>query len=190
LTAEYRLTAPLGKEELAKLRSGDSVLLSGIVYSARDAAHKRIIETLDRGGKPPFPLEGAVIYYMGPSPAPPGRPIGSAGPTTSGRMDAYAPRLYALGLAASIGKGRRNPETREAMRAHTGVYLGAVGGAGALIAMRITASEVVAYEDLGAEAVRRLTVKDFPLLVINDAHGGELYATPNYKLWAVSSRDT
>lgn len=178
--AEYKLAAPLAKEDLAKLRSGDLVLLSGTVYSARDAAHKRIVDALDKGEALPFDLKGAAVYYMGPSPAPAGRPIGSAGPTTSYRMDAYAPRLYALGLGASIGKGRRNAETREAMRAHTGVYLGATGGAGALISQCITASEVIAYEDLGAEAVRRLTVKDLPLLVINDAHGGELYVTPDY----------
>ncbi len=178
--AEYTLTTPLKKEELAKLRSGDKVLLSGVIYSARDAAHKRIVEALDRGEKPPFDLEGAAIYYMGPSPAPEGRPIGSAGPTTSYRMDAYAPRLYALGLGATIGKGRRNAEVREAMKKYTAVYFGATGGAGALMSLCITACEVIAYEDLGAEAVRRLTVRDLPLLVINDTHGGELYVTPNY----------
>lgn len=177
--ATYTLQTPLQKNDLAALQSGDKVLLSGIIYSARDAAHKRLCEALDKGEELPFDLNGAAIYYMGPAPAPAGHAIGSAGPTTSYRMDAYAPRLYSLGLGASIGKGRRAPAVREAMQQHTGVYLGATGGAGALISKCIVAAEVVAYPDLGAEAVRKLTVKDFPLLVINDAHGGELYVTPN-----------
>lgn len=177
--ATYTLHTPLQKSDLAQLKSGDKVLLNGIIYSARDAAHKRLCDALDRGETLPFPLEGAAIYYMGPAPAPAGHAIGSAGPTTSYRMDAYAPRLYSLGLGASIGKGRRAPAVREAMQRYTGVYLGATGGAGALISKCIVAAEVVAYPDLGAEAVRKLTVKDFPLLVINDSHGGELYVTPN-----------
>lgn len=177
--ATYTLQTPLQKSDLAKLKSGDKVLLNGIIYSARDAAHKRLCEALDKGEALPFDIEGAAIYYMGPAPAPAGHAIGSAGPTTSYRMDAYAPRLYSLGLGASIGKGRRAPAVREAMQQYTGVYLGATGGAGALISKCIVAAEVIAYADLGAEAVRKLTVKDFPLLVINDAHGGELYVTPN-----------
>ncbi len=179
--ATYNLSTPLKKEDLAKLKIGDIVILNGIIYSARDAAHKKIVAALDEGKELPFDLKGAAIYYMGPAPAPEGYAIGSAGPTTSGRMDTYAPRLYSLGLGATIGKGKRTKEVRDAMKEHTGVYLGATGGAGALISKCITASEVVAYEDLGAEAVRKLTVKDFPLVVINDSHGEELFAVPNFK---------
>lgn len=173
--ATHHLTTPLTDEAVAQLRSGDVVFLSGTIYTARDAAHRRLAESLDRGEDLPFDLRGAVIYYVGPSPAPPGRPIGSAGPTTSYRMDSYAPRLHALGLKATIGKGRRNTEVRDALKAHTGAYLGATGGAGALLSQCITAATVIAYDDLGPEAIRELTVKDFPLLVINDCVGGELY---------------
>ncbi|GFM36509.1 Fe-S-containing hydro-lyase [Desulfovibrio psychrotolerans] len=180
--ATYSLTAPLRDEDLRKLRAGDVVRLSGTVYTARDAAHKRLCEQLDNNEEPPFPLQGAVIYYVGPSPAPEGRPIGSAGPTTSYRMDTYAPRLHALGVKASIGKGKRSQAVRNALQEHTGVYFGATGGAGALLSQCITAAEVIAYADLGPEAVRRLTVQDFPLLVVNDSHGNELYAKPNYDL--------
>lgn len=176
--ATYSLTTPLKDEDLNKLTSGDVVLLSGQIYTGRDAAHKRLIEALDQGRPLPFDLKGTAIYYVGPTPPPPGRPIGSAGPTTSGRMDSYAPRLHDLGLKATIGKGKRSKEVREALQRNTAVYFGATGGAGALLSKCITASEVVAYEELGAEAIRRLTVEDFPLLVINDAHGGELYAQP------------
>ncbi len=173
--ATHHLTTPLTDEAVAQLRSGDVVFLSGTIYTARDAAHRRLSEALDRGEDLPFDLRGAVIYYVGPSPAPPGRPIGSAGPTTSYRMDSYAPRLHALGLKATIGKGRRNPEVRDALKQHTAVYLGGTGGAGALLSQCITAAAVIAYDDLGPEAIRELTVKDFPLLVINDCVGGELY---------------
>lgn len=173
--ATHHLTTPLTDEAVAQLRSGDVVFLSGTIYTARDAAHRRLAESLDRGEDLPFDLRGAVIYYVGPSPAPPGRPIGSAGPTTSYRMDSYAPRLHALGLKATIGKGRRNTEVRDALKEHIGVYLGATGGAGALLSQCITAATVIAYDDLGPEAIRELTVKDFPLLVINDCVGGELY---------------
>lgn len=173
--ATHHLTTPLTDEAVAQLRSGDVVFLSGTIYTARDAAHRRLAESLDRGEDLPFDLRGAVIYYVGPSPAPPGRPIGSAGPTTSYRMDSYAPRLHALGLKATIGKGRRNTEVRDALKEHTGVYLGATGGAGALLSQCITAATVIAYDDLGPEAIRELAVKDFPLLVINDCVGGELY---------------
>lgn len=176
--ATYSLTTPLNDEDLKKLKAGDVVLLSGQIYTGRDAAHKRMIEALDQGKPLPFDLKGTAIYYVGPTPPPPGRPIGSAGPTTSGRMDSYAPRLHDLGLKATIGKGKRSKEVREALQRDTAVYFGATGGAGALLSKCITASEVVAYEDLGAEAIRKLTVENFPLLVINDAHGGELYAQP------------
>jgi fumarate hydratase subunit beta len=177
--AEHHLTTPLSDADVEKLRSGDVVYISGHIYTARDAAHKRLVESLDRGENLPFALKGALVYYVGPSPAPPGRPIGAAGPTTSYRMDSYAPRLHALGLKGSIGKGKRNDAVKAALAQHKAVYLGATGGAGALLSQRITDARVIAYEDLGPEAIRELTVKDFPLLVINDCHGGELYVTPN-----------
>lgn len=170
------LTTPLDKESLSALRAGDLVLLSGTVYAARDVAHRRIAESLDRGGQPPFPLAGAVIYYLGPTPPPPGRVIGSAGPTTSYRMDAYTPRLHELGLAASIGKGRRSPELRDSLRRCGAVYFGATGGAGALLSRHIVSSELVAYPDLDTEAVRRLEFRDFPVIVLYDAHGGDAFA--------------
>ncbi len=175
--AEHRLTTPLTDEAVAALKTGDVAFITGVIYTARDAAHKRMVETLQHGGALPFELQGAIVYYVGPSPAPPGRPIGSAGPTTSYRMDAYAPYLHRLGLKATIGKGRRNQEVRDALAEHTGVYFGATGGAGALLSQKIQAAEIVAYEDLGPEAIRALTVKDFPVTVINDSHGGELYVT-------------
>lgn len=174
----HTLTTPLTDEAILQLKTGDVVLLSGTIYTARDAAHKRIVQALDRGEKPPFPLQGAVIYYVGPTPAPPGRPIGSAGPTTSYRMDSFAPRLYSLGVKATMGKGKRAPEVKKAMQDHTAVYLGATGGAGALLSQRIKEARVIAYEDLGPEAVRELVVEDFPALVVNDAYGGELYVSP------------
>ncbi len=177
--ATYTLNTPLTAADTDKLRAGDVVLLNGIIYSGRDAAHKKLMELLDKGESLPFDLTGASIYYVGPSPAPPGRPIGAAGPTTSYRMDAYAPRLIGLGLKATIGKGKRSDEVKKAMAEHKAVYFGATGGAGALLSKCITASKVIAFDELGPEAVREMTVKDFPLLVINDAHGGELYAKPN-----------
>ena len=177
--AEIHLSAPISREEAAKLRSGDLILLSGTVYTARDSAHKRLMELLDAGRPLPFDPEGAVIYYVGPTPAPEGRPIGSAGPTTAYRMDAYTPRLLALGVRATVGKGKRSETVKAAMKEHGGIYLGAVGGAGALLSQRITASEVVAFEDLGPEAVRKLTVLNFPLVVINDTLGGDCYAKPD-----------
>jgi len=170
-----RLSAPLTDADVERLRVGDRVLISGTVYTARDAAHARLVELLKRGEPLPFDLEGQIIYFVGPTPPPPGRPIGSAGPTTAYRMDPYSPILIEHGLKAMIGKGRRSPEVREALRRHKAVYLGAVGGAGALLSQRIVSAEVVAYEDLGPEAVRRLVVKDFPAVVVNDAHGGDLY---------------
>lgn len=177
--SEIKLQTPISEEEARKLKAGDVVLLSGIIYTARDAAHKKLIAALDNGEEPPFPLEGSVIYYVGPTPPPPGRPIGSAGPTTSGRMDAYAPRLHSLGVRASIGKGKRDDAVKQSLQEYGGVYFGATGGAGALLSQRIKQAKVIAYDDLGPEAIRALQVEDFPLLVINDTHGGELYAKPN-----------
>jgi fumarate hydratase subunit beta len=179
--AEHHLSAPLSGEDTQKLRAGDVVFLSGTIYTARDAAHKRLSDLLDAGRELPFDLPGAVIYYVGPSPAPEGRPIGAAGPTTSYRMDAFAPRLHRLGVKASIGKGRRNAEVLQALRDCGCVYFGATGGAGALLSMCVTHAEVIAFDDLGPEAVRRLTVKDLPLLVINDCLGGDLYVKPDLK---------
>lgn len=176
--AEYRLQTPLFDEDILKLRSGDVVFLSGVIYTARDAAHKRLIQALDEGRELPFDLKGAAIYYVGPSPAPPGRPVGSAGPTTSYRMDTYAPRLHGLGLKATIGKGRRSEEVRRALQEHKAVYFGATGGAGALLSQCVKESNVIAYDDLGPEAIREFAVEDFPLLVINDAYGNELYVQP------------
>jgi fumarate hydratase subunit beta len=180
--ATYNLTTPLTDEDIVQLKAGDVVNLTGTIYTARDAAHKKLIEALDKGEELPFELEGSVIYYVGPAPAPPGAAIGSAGPTTSGRMDAYAPRLHSLGVKASIGKGKRSQEVRDALQQYKGVYFGATGGAGALLSQRITDSDVIAYDELGPEAIRKLTVQDFPLLVVNDAHGAEQYAKPNYEL--------
>ena len=179
--AEHYMQAPLSDEDARKLRTGDVVFLSGTVYTAREAAHKRLVGLLEEGRPLPFDLKGAVIYYVGPSPAPEGRPIGSAGPTTSYRMDSYAPQLYALGAKGSIGKGKRSDEVKQALKDHGGVYFGATGGAGALLSMRITAARVIAFEELGPEAIRELTVKDLPLLVINDSVGGELYVKPDLK---------
>jgi fumarate hydratase subunit beta len=179
--AEHHLCAPLSGEDTQKLRTGDVVFLSGVIYTARDAAHKRLADLLDAGKELPFDLTGAVIYYVGPSPAPEGRPIGAAGPTTSYRMDAFAPRLHALGVKASIGKGRRNAEVLRSLKEHGCVYFGATGGAGALLSLCVTAAEVIAFDDLGPEAIRRLTVRDLPLLVINDCLGGDLYVQPDLK---------
>ncbi len=169
------ISSPFDSETIKTLRAGDQVLISGIVYVGRDSAHKRIVEALDRGDDLPFDVQGQTIYYMGPSPTKPGQVIGSAGPTTSGRMDAYAPRLLAIGLKAMIGKGARSDAVKEAIREHKAVYFAAVGGAGALAAKRIVRAETVAYEELGPEAVLRLEVQDFPAVVVNDMYGGDLY---------------
>lgn len=179
--AEYTLRTPLTDEDTAGLRAGDVVRLTGTIYTARDAAHKRLMDLLDQGSSLPFELKGSVIYYVGPSPAPPGRPIGAAGPTTSYRMDTYAPRLHALGCKASVGKGKRSDAVKQALSDHTAVYFGATGGAGALLSKCITAARVIAFDELGPEAIRELSVVDFPLLVINDSHGGELYVQPDRK---------
>ena len=172
---QYRLTAPVTREELEPLKAGDTVLLSGTVYTGRDAAHKRMMELLDRGEPLPFPVEGSALYYVGPTPERPGQVIGSAGPTTSGRMDAYAPRLLDLGQAVMIGKGARNKQVKEAVVRNGAVYLAALGGAGALMSASVRKLEIICWEDLGCEAVRRLEVEDMPLTVILDAHGGDLY---------------
>ncbi len=170
-----KVVLPLTDETLKDLKAGDNILLTGVMYVGRDAAHKRMVGTLDQGKSLPFDIKGQTIYFMGPSPAKPGQPIGSAGPTTSGRMDAYSPRLIAEGLKGMIGKGMRSPAVKEAMKKYKAVYLAAVGGAGVLIAKRIKKSEVIAYEELGAEAIRRLEVEDFPVTVVNDIYGGDLY---------------
>ena len=163
------------KERAAELHAGDRVLLSGTVYTSRDAAHKRIFGLLKDGKALPYPLDGAVIYYSGATPAPDGLPIGSCGPTTSGRMDVYAPELYDRGVAATIGKGERTTAVEEAIRRNGAVYLCAVGGAGALAARGVVSCEVIAFEDLGCEAVKRLEIRDFPLIVAIDCHGGSLF---------------
>ena len=170
-----RIKAPLEASDVKKLRAGDRVLVSGVVYTARDAAHKRLVEALEAGQKLPFDLEGQIIYYVGPCPAKPGQALGSCGPTTSGRMDPYTPTLIARGLRGMIGKGSRVPAVVEAMRKHGAVYLAAIGGAGALAAKTVKKAEMVAYEDLGPEAIRRLEVEDFPAIVCIDAQGNDLY---------------
>jgi fumarate hydratase subunit beta len=171
-----KITLPLAEKSLPDLKAGDNVLLSGVLYVARDAAHTRLVAALERGESLPFDIRGQTLYYMGPSPARPGRVIGAAGPTTSARLDEYTSHLLDAGLRGMIGKGARSAEVKDAMKEHKAVYLAAVGGAGALISKSIIKSEVVAYEDLGPEAVLRLEVKDFPATVVNDIHGGDLYA--------------
>lgn len=170
-----KITAPLSAETVKDLRAGDSVLISGTIYTGRDLAHKRLTDSMKAGEKLPFDLKGAVIYYVGPSPAKPGKVIGSAGPTTSYRMDAYSPYMIENGLRGMIGKGNRNQAVLDAMKQHGAVYFAAVGGAAALIARTIKAAKVIAYDDLGPEAVRELVVEDFPAIVINDMYGGDLY---------------
>lgn len=169
------LTTPLTDDVIEQLRAGDKVSITGVIYVGRDAAHKRLVEALDAGESLPFDPRGQIIYYMGPAPAKPGDPIGSAGPTTSYRMDPYAPRLMEVGLKGMIGKGNRSMPVREAMQKHKAIYMGAIGGAGALIAKSIKKAEVVAYDDLGAEALRRLEVEEFPAIVVNDTIGGDAY---------------
>jgi fumarate hydratase subunit beta len=174
---DKHITVPMKKETVATLKAGDYVYLTGTVYTARDAAHKRMYEILQEGGELPIDIQGQVIYYMGPSPAREGRPIGSAGPTTASRMDKYAPQLLDLGLGAMIGKGKRNQAVIDAIVRNGSVYFAAVGGAGALLSKCITSSEVVAYDDLGTEAIRKLTVENFPVIVVIDKDGNNLYET-------------
>lgn len=171
------IKAPIIKEEAALLKAGDYVLISGIIYTARDAAHKRMQEAINKGKSLPFDICSNIIYYMGPSPAREGRTIGSAGPTTASRMDKYTPQLLDLGMGAMIGKGKRSKEVIDGIIRNRSVYFAAVGGAGALLSKRVISSEVIAYEDLGTEAIRKLEVKDFPVVVVIDSEGNNLYET-------------
>ena len=175
MSEPIRLKAPLRDQDLEKLKIGDRVLLSGIVYTGRDAAHKRLFDLVQAGKDLPFDIKGQVIYYVGPAPAKPGQVLGSAGPTTSYRMDAYSPSLIAKGLKGMIGKGMRSDAVKEAMKKYGAVYFAATGGAGALLAKRVKKAEVIAYEDLGTEAIRKLEVEDLPVIVVNDIHGNDLY---------------
>ncbi len=174
---DKKLSVPINRDDASALQAGDYVLLTGTIYTARDAAHKRMQETLDAGGELPFDIKDNVIYYMGPSPAREGRPIGSAGPTTASRMDKYTPVLLDMGMGAMIGKGKRSPAVKEAIVRNGSVYFAAVGGAGAILSKRILSSEVIAYDDLGTEAIRRLEIKDFPVVVVIDSRGNDLYET-------------
>jgi fumarate hydratase subunit beta len=175
MSEPIRITTPLSDEDVEGLKTGDQVLISGVIYTGRDAAHKRLAALIDRGEELPIDIRGQIIYYVGPTPARPGKPIGSAGPTTSYRMDPYSPKLMEKGLKGMIGKGMRSQEVIEAMKKYKAIYMAAVGGAAALIAKRIKKSEVIAYEDLGPEAIRRLEVEDFPAIVVNDIWGNDLY---------------
>lgn len=174
---EHHIRLPLTKEKAALLKSGDCVYLTGVLYTARDAAHKRLLALLEEGKPLPFPMEDSVLYYVGPTPEKPGQVIGSAGPTTSYRMDAYAPALIDRGLTGMIGKGKRSPEVKDAIRRSGAVYFGALGGAGALLSCCVKEAEVIAFEDLGPEAVRRLVVEEFPVIVVIDSTGSDLYET-------------
>jgi fumarate hydratase subunit beta len=173
--AEYKLTTPLKLEDTKKLKVGDIVYLTGTLITARDTAHKRLVALLEKGKELPFDIKGSVIYFVGPTPAKPGDPIGSAGPTTSYRMDNYSPTMLKYGSLGMIGKGKRNQEVKDACKKYGGVYFGATGGAGALLAKKITSAKIIAYEELGPEAVREITVEDFPVTVINDTFGNDLY---------------
>ena len=170
-----RIAAPLSDEDVLLLKAGDNVLIDGVIYTARDAAHKKLVELMDAGEPLPVDLQGQIIYYVGPTPAKPGQVIGSAGPTTSGRVDAYTPKMLEKGMKACIGKGLRNLAVKDALQDYKGLYLAAVGGAGALLSKKIKKCEVVAYPELGAEAIHRLEVEGFPATVINDAYGNDLY---------------
>ncbi|NIO15789.1 MAG: Fe-S-containing hydro-lyase [Deltaproteobacteria bacterium] len=173
--SEIKITTPVDEDVLSELKVGDRVLISGVLYTARDAAHKRMAEALERQEPLPVDLTGQIIYYAGPSPTPPGKPIGSVGPTTSYRMDPYAPRLMDAGLKGMIGKGPRSHQVIDSMVKNKAVYFAAIGGAAALLARQVKKAEVVAYEDLGPEAIRRLVVEDFPAIVVNDIHGNDLF---------------
>ena len=175
--AQVKITTPLTRETVRNLKAGDSCLISGVIYTARDAAHKRLCELVEAGKALPMDVADSIIYFVGPTPAKPGQAIGSAGPTTSYRMDAYSPTLIAQGLTGMIGKGKRGPEVVAAMKEHGAVYFGAIGGCGALLSKCIKKAEIVAYEDLGAEAIRRLEVEDFPAIVIIDSEANNLYET-------------
>ena len=175
--ANVHITTPLTRDKVRELKAGDSCLISGVIYTARDAAHKRLCELVAQGKELPMDVKDNIIYFVGPTPAKPSQAIGSAGPTTSYRMDAYSPILIEQGLTGMIGKGKRGPEVVDAMKKHGAVYFGAIGGCGALLSECIKEAEIVAYEDLGAEAIRRLVVKDFPVVVIIDSEGNNLYET-------------
>jgi fumarate hydratase subunit beta len=175
MSEPIQLTAPLSNEDVERLKIGDRVLITGVIYTGRDSAHKRLFDLLQEGKNLPFDIKGQIIYYVGPTPAKPSQVFGSAGPTTSYRMDAYSPTLIARGLKGMIGKGMRSELVKEAMKKHKAVYLAATGGAGALLGKRVKKAEVVAYEDLGPEAIRRLVVEDLPVIVINDVRGNDLY---------------
>lgn len=175
------VSVPFTAEQAKQLKAGDMITISGVIYTARDAAHKRMLEDYHKTGKFPFDIENQIVYYAGPAPAKPGQAIGSVGPTTSYRMDAYSPALLQLGLRGMIGKGARSQEVIKAMKQYSGVYFGATGGAGALLANHIEKVEIIAYEDLGAEAIRKLTVKEFPVIVIIDSNGNNLYETEPQK---------
>ena len=175
MSKTYNFTTPLKEEDTRQLQAGDIVLLNGTIFTARDAAHKKLVDLIEAGEELPFDLEGSIIYFVGPTPPKPGEPIGSAGPTTSYRMDSYSPTMLKHGSLGMIGKGKRNQAVKDACKEYGGIYFGATGGAGALLGKKITAAEVIAYPELGPEAVRKITVKDFPVTVINDTHGNDLY---------------
>jgi fumarate hydratase subunit beta len=173
--AEHHIETPVDDEVIARLKAGDTVYISGYLYTGRDSAHKKLVDLVKEGKELPLDVKGQFIYYVGPTPARPGKVIGSAGPTTSYRMDSFAPTLHELGLKGTIGKGSRSEEVKNALKKHKGVYLAAVGGTGALISQSIVEADVIAYPELGPEAIRRVKVKDFPCIVINDMYGGDLY---------------
>ena len=175
MSKTYNLTTPLSDEDVAQLQSGDIVNLTGVIYTARDAAHKRLVDLIEAGEELPFDLKGSVIYFVGPTPPKPGDPIGSAGPTTSYRMDSYSPTLLKHGSKGMIGKGKRNQDVKDACKEYTGVYFGATGGAGALLGKKIKSAEIIAYPELGPEAIRKIEVENFPVTVINDTKGNDLY---------------
>jgi fumarate hydratase subunit beta len=175
MSQPIRMKTPLKDSDVEKLKAGDKVFITGVIYTGRDAAHKRLFDLLQEGKPLPIDIKGQIIYYVGPAPAKPGQAIGSAGPTTSGRMDAYSPKLMEIGLKGMIGKGMRKKEVVEAMKKYKAVYFAATGGAGALLAKAIKKAQIVAYEDLGPEAINRLEVEDFPVIVVNDTQGNDLY---------------
>jgi len=175
MSKTYHLETPLTEETTRELQSGDIVYLSGTIFTARDAAHKKLVDLIEAGEELPFDLEGSIIYFVGPTPPKPGDPIGSAGPTTSYRMDSYSPTMLKNGSKGMIGKGKRSQEVKDACKEFGGIYFGATGGAGALLGKQISSAEVIAYPELGPEAVRKLTVVDFPVTVVNDTHGNDLY---------------
>jgi len=175
VTQVKTISTPLTDERIAQLKAGDNVLINGTIYTGRDAAHKKLFDLIQQGGKLPFDLQGQIIFYVGPTPARPGKPIGSAGPTTSYRMDAFAPKLHELGLKASIGKGSRNAEVKDSLKKFKAVYLAVTGGAAALVSKSIKKAELIAYPELGPEAIQKLEVENFPAQVINDMYGGDIY---------------